>query len=253
MKHERAFLTGASSGIGRALALELARRGVGELVLTARRVELLATLADEVRALGATAHVERLDVSDPEAVLASVRGWDERTGGLDLVIANAGVGEARPVQEQDWEHLDVVLQVNVRGAVATLYAALGPMLARDRGTLVGISSVASQRGLPGSGTYSASKAALTTWLETITLDLARSRVNVVDVRPGFVLTAMTEGADFPKPWEISAEDAARRTVDGIEREKAVVSYAWPMTWAMWFVHRLPDWLWRTVGGRVRSK
>lgn len=252
MKHERIYLTGASSGIGRALALEFARREPRTFVLTARRVDLLESLAAELEGLGSTAHVERLDVVDVDAVRTSVRAWHERVGGLDLVIANAGVGEAASVLSQSWDDLQVVLDVNARGAIATLFAAIEPMVERGRGTLVGISSLAALRGVPRSGTYAASKAALTTWLETIRADLARTPIEVVDVRPGFVLTAMTENAKHAKPFEISVEDAARRTVDGIERQKAVVSYAAPMKWLLWGVHRMPDWLWRLIGPRIQG-
>ncbi|MEX1024756.1 MAG: SDR family NAD(P)-dependent oxidoreductase [Planctomycetota bacterium] len=244
-------MTGASSGIGRALALELVRRGLPELVVTARREALLVELADELRALGGRVHTEVLDVTDPERVFACVRRWDQELGGFDLVVANAGIGAARAVQEQTWEDIDSVLAVNVQGAIATLFAALEPMLRRNTGTLVGISSVASQRGLPQSGAYSASKAALSTWLETIGLDLHATGLSVVDVRPGFVLTAMTASAEFPKPFEISVEAAARITVDGIERGRAVVSFPRPMAGIMWLARRLPDTVWRFVARRVR--
>ena len=205
----------------------------------------------QIVADGGRADVCRLDVPDAAAVHAAVQHWDSETGGLDLVVANAGAGVARPAHKLEWKDIETTLQVNVLGAFATLHAAMGPMVARGRGTLCGVSSLAALRGLPASGAYAASKAALATFLETLRLDLARKGVTVVDVRPGFVDTAMTRPNRFKMPLLLEPADAARRALRGIERGQAVVSFPWPTALAMGTLENLPDSLYRTLlSGRM---
>jgi short-subunit dehydrogenase len=175
-----------------------------------------------------------------------VQHWEAETGGLDLVVANAGTGVARPAHKLRWQDIEPVLQVNVLGAFATLQAAIGPMVARGRGTLCGVSSLAALRGLPTSGAYGASKAALSTFLETLRLDLARQGVRVVDVRPGFVDTAMSRSNRFKMPFLLDAADAARRTLQGIDQGRAVVSFPWPTALAMETLESMPDRLYRAL-------
>lgn len=248
---ENAYITGASSGIGRALALELARRGT-RVVVVARRFERLEQLVNEIRAAGGRADAETLDVREPELVFESVARWDLEVGGLDLVIANAGVGSVVSASYLAWGDVANLLAVNVGGAFATLIAGKDAMLPRRRGTLVGISSLAGVRALPGSGAYSASKAALSTFLETLELDLRASGLAVVDVQPGFVKSEMTDRNDFDMPFLMEVEEAARLCVDRIEARASVVSFPWQLSWPLKALGQfLPRSLWRAVAARVR--
>ena len=193
--------------------------------------------------------VQPLDVSDRAAVGEAVARWDRDTGGLDLVLANAGLGRACPAHKLEPDEALELLEVNVIGACATLLAAVGPMVARGRGTLVGMSSLAGMRGLPAAGTYSASKAALSAFLETLRIDLARKGLSVVDIRPGFVKTAMTADNAFPMPFLMELDEAADRCLAGIDRGKAVVAFPWPMYAAMVLARGMPGALWRWLASR----
>src|SRR5262249_19713309 len=151
-----------------------------------------------------------LDVADTRATVAAVeRAWEE-LGGLDLVVANAGFGKELHATRLTWEDAAPLLQVNVLGSIATLTAALPKMVARGSGHLVGISSLAGTRGLPTSSVYSASKAALSTFLEGLRVDLAGSGIGVTDVRPGFIATAATANAKHPMPLLMQLDDAIDR-------------------------------------------
>ena len=245
----RALITGASSGLGREIAVQLAKSGT-EVVLTARRGNLLEEVAAEIQAGGGQAHTEVLDVTDVERAQSVVREWDSRLGGFDLVLANAGLGEAAHIRELKWEAIDRVLQTNIRGALAILHAATAPMLERGTGTLAGMSSLAALRGMPTSGAYSASKAALSTFLETLRIDLRGSGVKVVDIRPGFVHTPMTAGADHPLPFVIDVERGARYSIRGLERGQSLVAYPWQTAWSLRALAMLPNALWDIVASRI---
>lgn len=252
---QHALITGASSGIGQALARELANRGA-RLDLCARRLDRLESLAADLRARGAEVHVESIDVRDPDAVRRFVREADGRSAsGLDLVIANAGVGRAAPAAELSFEEIDETLGVNVRGAFATLHAGLEVCLPRGRGTLCGISSLASLGGMPGSGAYAASKAALSTFLQTLRLDLRGTGVRVVDVQPGFVVSEMTGGGTehpvFRSRSMVATEEAARRIVDGVQGGRAVVSFPRSESVPLRVLRSGPRVLWDAVMGRLR--
>jgi short-subunit dehydrogenase len=247
---DSAFITGASSGIGRELARLLASKGT-RVVVAARREDELGALCSEITAAGGRADACPLDVTDTTATRAAVQHWEAETGGLDLVVANAGTGVTRPARKLRWEDLEPVLQVNVLGAFATLQPAIAPMVERRRGTLVGVSSLAALRGLPTSGAYAASKAALATFLETLRVDLAGTGVTVVDVRPGFVDTAMSRQNRFKMPFLLQPADAARRALRGIERGQAVVSFPWPTALAMETLESLPDGLFRALASGFR--
>jgi short-subunit dehydrogenase len=239
------FITGASSGIGRELALLLGSKA-STVVLAARREAELGAVAEQIRARGGRAEVCMLDVADAHAVHQAVAHWDQATGGLDLVVANAGAGITRPAHKLRWEDIESVIQVNVLGAFATLHAAIEPMVRRRRGTLVGISSLAALRAFPVSGAYAASKAALASFLDTLRLDLGPYGVRVVDVRPGFVDTAMTKPNRFKMPLLMSAADAAARALEGIENELPVVAFPWASSAAMTALQLMPDRLHRLL-------
>jgi short-subunit dehydrogenase len=217
-----ALITGASSGIGAALARHLGGEG-WEVVLCARRRGALEEVAASLSGRG---RVEVLDVSDGDATAAAVRRVDEEVGGLDLVVANAGTSELRWSGDLSWEDCHPMLEVHVAGALATLTAVLPRMVERGRGHLVGVSSMAAYRGLPHNALYGASKAFLSTFLESLRVDLAGTGVAVTDVRPGFVRTAMTDAVDSPKPFMMEPEEAASRIARGIIRREPVVAFPW---------------------------
>ncbi|HEX6117487.1 MAG TPA: SDR family NAD(P)-dependent oxidoreductase [Solirubrobacterales bacterium] len=211
------FITGASSGIGRALAAELAGRGY-DLALAARRVQVLEELRAELaeRHEGREISVRALDVTDVADVAAAIEEAAEKHGGLDIVIANAGVGSTGPVGEGRIERDRVVIETNVIGAIATVDAAVALFRRQGYGQIVGITSVAGYRGLPTSASYSASKAALSTYLDSVRVETHRDPITVTALAPGYIDTPINQ--DMPsRPFLISVEDGAAIAANLIER------------------------------------
>lgn len=221
------LLTGASSGIGRALAIEYARRGARVLAVARREAELSA-LCDQIAATGGHAEHMVCDVADPDAAREMVAKAEAQLGSLDMVIANAGVGYATHAARLSVEDVVRTIDVNVRGAMATLVAAIPIMLAQKHGHLVGVTSLAGRRALPGAGAYSASKAALSSFLETLRIDLAPAGIAVTDVQPGFVDTPMTKENKFPMPFMWDSTKAARVIADRLERAPRVIAFPLPL-------------------------
>jgi NADP-dependent 3-hydroxy acid dehydrogenase YdfG len=245
-----ALITGASSGLGAALARELCLAGT-RVVLAARRTDRLEELADELRAAGGSAEVEPLDVADADAVGEVLARRDADAGGLDLVLANAGVGGSAGADPLSVEAIERVIDVNVRGAALTLALARPLLVARGRGTLAATSSLAYVRGMPGSGAYSASKAFLSTFLETLRLDLDGTGVRVVDLRPGFVRTEMTAGRDGAMPFLMDVEPAARVCVSALERGKPIAAFPAGAWWISQVgIRHLPRGLWQWTCRRM---
>ena len=240
-----ALITGASGGIGAALAETLAARGC-HVVLAARRRDALETVATRIAAAGGTASVEVLDVRDTEATVATLQRVDDELGGLQLVVANAGISRWTPATKVRWEEAAAIVDVNVRGATATLLALLPRMVERGRGHLVGISSLAGYRGLPRHAVYSASKAFLSVLLEGLRVDLRDTDIAVTDVRPGFVRTPMTAKNAFRMPFLMEPEEAAEHIARGIEERAAVVTFPWQLATVVRAARLLPPGLWDEV-------
>jgi short-subunit dehydrogenase len=163
-----------------------------------------------------------LDLSDPRNTEKTIKALDEQFQ-FDLVIANAGVGRLVPGSKLNWDACEDMIAVNVSGAVATLLGAMPGMLARGRGHLVGVSSLAQGIGMPRNGIYLASKAFLTTFLASLRTDLEPSGVSVSDVRPGIVDTPMSETV-ANRPFLISADAAASAIITGLRQREAVISF-----------------------------
>lgn len=235
--YKTALVTGASSGIGRGLALALARRGT-RVHLAARRLDRLEALAREIQQSGGSAEPLELDVADAGATEQTVRALDEREA-LDLVIANAGTGTPTPTTRAPFSDVKHVLDVNLTGAVATLYGALPGMLARNRGHLVGIASLAGFRGLPKFNAYSASKAALISFLESMRVDLHKTELAVTTICPGFVETEMTEKMGKSK-LVLGCDEAVAIILGAIDRREAVCAFPRGMAAAMRSVALLPE-------------
>lgn len=221
-------ITGASSGIGRQLAIEYASRGA-HVMAVARREPELASLCKQIEGAGGRASFLVCDVSDAQAAHDAVKTAEAKLGSLDMVIANAGIGGAIHASRMDLAEVLRTIDVNVRGATATLIAAIPIMLAQKHGHLVGVTSLAGRRALPSGATYSASKAALSTFLEGLRIDLAPAGIAVTDVQPGFVETPLTAKNDFPMPFMWSAPKAAGFIADRLERGPRLVAFPFPLT------------------------
>lgn len=246
----KVFITGASSGLGAALAAHYAALGA-VLGLAARRADKLAELA---AAFANPTTVYGLDVADRNALAAAAADFCSRHGTPDIVIANAGISAGtRCGNPEDVAVLERVLQTNVTGLAATLSPFVEPMRKRRSGTLVGIASVAGFRGLPGNSAYSASKAAAINWLEALRVELHGSGVSVVTVCPGYIETPMTAVNRFPMPFLISAEDAAGRTARAIERGQSLAVLPWQMRLTFAFLRRAPNWMFDRLFARAPRK
>ncbi len=244
------LVTGASSGIGRALALHYARAGATVHAVARRRAELDALAAGDAGA-GRVVPVV-LDVTDAGALASAIAAANEASGGaLDLVVANAGVGDPTPGSQMDWRVVERVLDVNATAACVTIAAALPAMVARGRGTVVAVSSLAAFRGLPGSGAYCASKAALHAFMESLRVDLARTRVKAITIYPGFVRTAMTARNRFPMPFLMDLGPAVRVMTRGIARGDAVIAFPLPLTLMARVLRAVPRWLYEPLASRHR--
>ncbi|MDA3919299.1 MAG: SDR family NAD(P)-dependent oxidoreductase [Salinisphaera sp.] len=181
------FITGASSGIGRSLALRFARRGhaVG---LLARGRPALEELADEIRALGGRAHVVVADVTERQAVMAAAAEIEHELGAITCVIANAGGGVRTDVNHFDAETIESTIRLNLIGVVNTVAGVLPAMQARGSGQLVAMGSLAGSRGLPSAAAYSAAKAGVANFMESLRIDLRGTGIAVTLLVPGFVAT-----------------------------------------------------------------
>jgi short-subunit dehydrogenase len=236
-----AVVTGASSGIGRALALELAGRGY-QVGLLARRRKALEDLACQIGTRGGKAQMAAADVGDRQALHAGIQQIERILGPVDVIVANAGLGTPTRLDPLNVADVEDTFRVNVLGVVYSIEAVLPGMLDRGWGQLVAISSMASFKGLPGESAYCASKAAVNLYMEGLRIALRNRGIAVTTICPGFVATAITPMA-AATPFEITAEAAARRIARAIDQRKSgLIRFPWPMAMLMALICRLPDFL-----------
>ena len=247
----RAIITGASSGIGLALARELGRRGWA-LALLARRSDLL----DEAVGTLEQAVAVTCDVADAAAVVNAVRRAEADLGGpFDLAVANAGVGIPTHAARFDTAAADQVIRVNVIGTINLFGAVVPSMIERKSGRFAGVASLAGLRGLPTASAYSASKAAMQAFLEASRIELAPYGVGVTIVNPGFVVSEMTAKNRFKMPFLMKTDKAAKIIADGLEKEKRVIEFPLQMSLATRMMRHLPDAVFDRLlmnGARIRS-
>ena len=238
------LITGASSGIGRTLAFEFSRRGYA-LGLCARRLELLESLRDELGRESQVA-IAKLDVADLERVPEVLHKLADELGGVQIVIANAGVGE-RSYPGEGTFHLDSkVIEINVLGAMATIDAGTEILKKEGGGQIVGISSVAGFRGLSTTPAYSASKAALSTYMEGIRNNLKQHKIAVTVLNPGFIDTPINTHRRS-RPFLISAEKGARLMADMIEKKVwSSTVPVWPWALITKLMRLIPERLWSKI-------
>jgi len=246
----RIVISGASSGIGEALARHYA--GPDSILgLMARRADLLVNLKNS---LAGTVATYPLDITDTQAIGAAAKDFIGRFGAPDLVIANAGISIGTVAEElDDVAKLRRVLDVNVVGLAATLAAFAPAMRKAGRGTLAGIASVAGFRGLAGASSYSASKSAAITWLESLRTEMYDSGVSVVCVCPGYIDTPMTQVNRYRMPFIISADDGARRIARAIAARRRLAVIPWQMAMVATLLRVLPGWLYDRLAARGPRK
>jgi short-subunit dehydrogenase len=231
------LITGASSGLGAALARGYAAPGVN-LALSGRDTGRLEAVAADCLAAGAEARYQAIDVLDTAALAAWIEDADDRAP-LDLVIANAGISAGTGgVQESDAQTRRI-MAVNVDGVIGTVLPAVARMRPRRRGQIAIMSSLASFRGFPGAPAYSASKAAVRIWGEALRGDLRGTGIAVSVICPGYVETPMTAVNDFPMPFLMSAEKAVNIIRKGLARDRARIAFPWPTYAAVRILAGLP--------------
>lgn len=245
-------VTGASSGMGRALAVRLAARGE-TVALLARRTQLLEEVAARINASAGRALPVTCDVTDPQAVERSFARIRSELGEVDRLIICAGGGTPSFVDRLSSTEVAACMQLNFIGAVHCIEAVLPAMRARGSGHLVAIGSLAGYRGLPTAAAYSASKAALANFMESLRIDLRGSGVDVTLLLPGFVRSKPGNAKKPGKPLRLSLEQATNSMEQAIVKRQARLAFPWLMALALGIMRTLPAALYdRLLQGRGRK-
>ncbi len=248
--YQRILITGASSGIGRYVAQELARPGV-RIYLIARRRKALEETAAMVSARGGEGLVCPCDLRNLGQTAEVFSRIEAETGPLDLVIANAGANFFLKYPSDDNpDKALMIVDLNFRAAIYTLEFFARGMLRQGRGHLVGISSIAGYRGLAGAVVYSATKAGFRTYLEALRFRVSYKGIKVTDIRPGYIRTPMTAENRYPMPFLMDVEPAARKIVTAILKGKKRYTFPWPMALFGKILYHLPDTVYDYLGSKA---
>lgn len=247
------LITGASSGLGENLALYYAKAGVF-LALSGRDPERLRHVADFCRAKGAVVETAILSVEDKEGMAGWITRMDE-SHPFDLVIANAGIsgGTGGSMVGETMAQARRIFDVNITGVFNTIEPVLPRMGMRKKGQIALVSSLAGFRGWPGAPAYSASKGAVRFYGEALRGALVHSGIQVNVICPGFVKTRMTDQNDFPMPFLMEGERAAKIIAQGLARNKGRIAFPLPTHFVSWFISILPDFLTQEILRRLPAK
>jgi short-subunit dehydrogenase len=247
------FITGASSGIGEGLALALAKKGA-VLGLLARREEELRKLGEKCEKAGGTARAYPADVTDPSAVAEAFEQFIREFSTIDILIANAGIGgNDEATRSYHPPSVKRIVDVNLIGAVNAVHAVLPKMLEQGRGHLVAISSLAGYRGLPRSAAYSASKAGMTAFFESVRLDVKSKGIDVTIIHPGFIKTPLTAGRHNKMPFLMELDDAIPQFIKAIEKRKKFAAFPWQLATIVRAGKFMPAWMYDRIAGRARYR
>ncbi|OAM52002.1 short-chain dehydrogenase [Methylovorus sp. MM2] len=250
----KVFITGASSGIGQALADYYAKQGA-ILGLVARRQAQLTSFANQ---LGKDCVIYPLDVRDAIAMDQAAKDFIERFGVPDIVIGNAGVSRGTLTEyKEDIEAFKMMMEINVLGLVHTFQPFIQAMKNQGHGQLVGIASVAGVRGLPGAGAYSASKAAAIKYLESLRVEMIKSNIQVTTIAPGYIRTPMTDINTYRMPFLMDVDVAVTKFAKAIAAKRRFVVIPWQMGVIARLMHILPaawwDWLAKDAPHKSRAE
>jgi short-subunit dehydrogenase len=248
---QRVFITGASSGLGEGLARHYAKPGA-TIGLVARRAALLDAVAAQLRDAGATAHVYVADVAETAPMRAACERFLDDAGGADLVVANAGVGIRSALHEGNSEEVARLMQINVIGVTNTLIPFVPKLIEQRAGVLCAISSMAGHRAMPGRVAYSASKKAVTTFMDGLRMDLHDSGVHAMTICPGFVRTPLTEGVPNMM-FAVDCDDAVRSMAEAIAARRDTFTFPWQMNVLKEVMTRAPEWMVRRLAPKPRDK
>lgn len=248
---QRTFITGASTGLGHGLALHYAKSGA-VLGLLARRQELLDELKVLCEERGAVVHVYAQDVSDTDGMGRAIADFVAAAGGVDLVIANAGVGIKSALHEGRADEVAWLMGINVIGVTNTIVPFVPHMLAQGSGTLVAVGSVAGHRAIPGRAAYSASKACVKVFMDGLRMDLVGTGVHAMTLMPGFVETPLT--AHNPQMFFVLDVDTAVRKMTGaIASEQSTYTFPWQMSLLSRVMKVAPEALLRRLSPKPRTR
>lgn len=244
-----AWITGAGKGIGRSVALEMARRGW--IVAASARTEAdLSALANEAATQGGTIIPFVIDVTERAAVSRAVERIEDELGGIDLALLNAGTYVRFGVEDFTADDFGRQIDINVMGTVNCLEPVLSRMLARKSGHIAVVSSLTAYRGLPMASAYGASKAALTNMCEALKPELDALGIQMTIIHPGFVKTPLTDQNEFPMPFLMEVDEAARRIAEGLERGKFEITFPRRFAFLLKLARCLPYWLYFAMTRRL---
>ena len=247
------LITGASSGIGQALALQYAQQG-WHLALVARRVDVIKSWLSPHKISIDSYQIYSADVADPDSMAACARDCITSQGLPDVVIANAGISiGVDTARREDLDVMARVLTTNVVGVAATFGPFINAMVVRGSGTMVGIGSVAGIRGLPGHGGYCASKAAVISYCESLRGELRPTGVKVVTICPGYIATPLTQNNSYSMPFLMQPNAFAEKAFNTIEAQVSYRVIPWQMGVVAKLLRALPNWLFdKAFAGRPRK-
>lgn len=251
LKGKTVLITGASSGIGKALAYSLSREGAN-LVLAARRIELLEQIKNQIPG-NSPLLLLKCDVSKKEEVAESYKRIVERFGSVDMAILNAGAGHYMNAKNYNSAFAEEIYGANLFGVIYWIEQILPEFIKRGNGIIAGVSSLADNRGYSGSSFYSSSKAALTNYLEGLRIELSQYGIKVITIRPGFVETPMTGSNRFHMPFLLKAEKTAEIIIEGIKKGKRIIQFPRPMVWLTNIVGLLPGRLYEFLAEHQTKK
>tara|TARA_B100000902_G_C27159416_1_gene837940 strand:+ start:270 stop:1040 length:771 start_codon:yes stop_codon:yes gene_type:complete len=246
-----AIVTGASSGIGKEMALKLAQQGY-QVGVIARREALLKEVVTKIDASGGKGCFAVCDMADRKSVVAAIRSIESMLGPTDLLIANAGIADSVSINRFNIDSVERLFQVNVLGLVYCIEAVLPAMKQRRSGQIVGISSLASWLAFPGSWAYSASKAAVNKILLGVRRESRRYGIHVTTICPGFVKTPMTDDIGHKMPLVLDADKAADLMLNAIEQKKKFYAYPWLLFVLVQLSRIIPEFIYSFAFGFQRK-
>jgi short-subunit dehydrogenase len=246
----KVFITGATSGIGESLALQFAYEGA-ILGLVGRRLELLTKIKSKIKT---PCDIYAIDVTDQKGLQKAAKHFVKRHGPPDIVIANAGVSTGTLAGEKEDLHtFRRIIEINLFGVIHTFLPFIEVFKKQKSGQLVGIASVAGIRGLPGSGAYSTSKAALINYLESLRIEMKPFGIHVTTIAPGYIDTPMTQANNYPMPFLMPAEKFAQQALRVIAAGRSYSILPWPMRVVSWLLKLMPNVLYDALFARAPYK